>query len=172
MGIKQMSESDVSKAMQSIAEYYSTSRLYTSMFNTENAASMYISAFTEDTRLIIEQGHSYKLKNDYLVMVDLAKFEKEHPAEYHHYFDCIIAFLKPVIDREVRNVLFMCAVGPADGHMSSNTYKLINEVAGRYSDYTLFTDIPTEADIPYFHKYTDSKQVIIGGKEYFRWGAK
>lgn len=169
MAIKKMTAADVENAVKNCANYYRTCRLYTDLFNTNDAYERYVQEYMEDTRLIVEQGYSYKLGNDYLIALDLRQFEQEHPENFHHYFDCIYSFLEPFIEREGHEVLFVCAVGPSVDHFTGNTYKLINKWVSLWYDLTVLTDCPVEIDISNFEKKTGSQKVVIAGREYFRW---
>lgn len=169
MAIRKMDNFDTATAVEHMANYYRHSRLYTDWFNMEDCYERYISEFAEDTRLIIEQGYSCKLGDEYMLALDLEKFEKEHPDNFHHYFDCIYSYMRPYIEREEKQVLFICAVGPSREHFTSNTYKLLNKWIDMWKDTVILTDCPVEIDIPNFEKKTGSQKVNIAGREYFRW---
>lgn len=168
MGIKLMTQKDLEAAMENIANYYRKSRLYTAEFNTDDAYARYKEEYTHDTSCIIEQGYSYKLKNNYLIALDLEQFEREYNTEFHHYFDCIYEWIEPYIKREDRSVLFICAVGPDGEFFTANTYKLVKEFGRMYKDYTILTDCPVEIDFASFPSNTKFKPVTIAGREYFR----
>lgn len=168
MGIKLMTQKDLNQAMHNIANYYRKSRLYLAEFNTDDAYDKYIEAYTHATSCIIEQGHCYKFKNNYLLALDLKQFESEHNEEFHHYFDCIYDWIEPYIEREKDPVLFICAVGPNGDFFTSDTYRLVNEFERMQAGIVLLTDCPVEIDFKSFPKYTRFKPVTIAGREYFR----
>lgn len=171
--MKRMSDSDVEQAVKQAANYYRTSRLYTSLYNTDDAYSSYIDDLTDDTRLIVQQGHSYKLKNEFIIALNLKQFEAEHEKSYHHYFDCINNYMMPYIDRELDEVIFICAACPSHQFFTSDTYRLFNEFAVEYSSkYIILTDCPVEIDFGNFAGRTGSRKVLIAGMEYFRWGCR
>lgn len=168
--MKQMFIKDVDKAMKNIANYYRNSRLYTYLLNTEDAYQAYIDAYTEDTKLLVEQGHSYWLKNEFLIGVRLDVFAEEHPEAFHHYFDCIYSAMQASIDKEPNDVIFICAIGPSKDCFTADTYKLVKEFVDKYSEqYTVLTDCPVEIDFKNFPKYTGSSLIRLAGREYFRW---
>ena len=169
MAVKQMNTFDTASALEQCANYYRHSRLYTDLFNTDDAYERYMQEYAEDTRMIIEQGFCYKLGDEYLLALDLEQFEKECPSCFHHYFDCIYNYVEPFIKREPGDVIFICAVGPSKDHFTPSTYKLINKFVSLWSDTTIFTDCPVEIDINNFESKTGSQKVIIAGREYFRW---
>lgn len=168
--MKLMSERDVEKAVKNIADYYRHSRLYTYLANADDAYQFYIDQYTEDTRLIIQQGFSYYERNEYLVALRLDVFEEQHPDEFHHYFDPILHVIEPVIRREPSDVLFICAAGPSKGFFTRDTYRLVNEFIKKYNrQYTVLTDCAVEIDFEKFPDYTGSQLIRVAGREYFRW---
>lgn len=168
--MKLMTTKDVDDAIKQIAEYYKDSRLYTHLFNTEDVYQKYIDEYTEDTKLIVEQGMSYKLKKEYLIALQLDVFEQEHPEAFHHYFDCIYSSMEPTLRREVAPVIFICAAGPSKPFFNGTTYKLVKEFVEEYNkDYTILTDCLTEVDFSNFARYTGSSLITCAGREYFRW---
>lgn len=168
--MKRIVDADVEQAVKQIANYYRNSRLYTSLFNTDDAYGPYIRELSEDTRLIVQQGHSYRLKDEFVIGIRLEQFEQEHPEAYHHYFDCIASYLKPVINREPEDVIFICALGPSEQFCTKDTYKLIKEFVDEYGkQYTIITDCPVDIDFQNFAEITGSRKILIAGMEYFRW---
>ena len=168
--MKRMTDADVEQAVKQAANYYRSSRLYTSLYNTNDAYEHYVNNLMEDTRLIVQQGHSYKLKEEYIIGVILEQFEKEHPEAHSHYFDCINDYLGPFIRREPNPVIFICAAAPSEQFFTQNTYKLVKEFVAEYcKKYTVITDCPVEIDFDNFADITGSRKVLIAGMEYFRW---
>lgn len=171
--MKPMTVSDTNSAVDNMANYYRTSRLYTSHFNMDDVYHRYIEEYTADTEKLIQRGFSYKLKDEYLVAVDIEQLAHDDPALFEHYFGPISKWLGPYVEREISDVLYICAVGPSTGFFNSTTYKLIKEFTDKFSkDYTILTDCPVEIDIESFARKSGSRKVIIAGAEYFRWGCR
>lgn len=171
--MKRMTDLDVDSAVKNIANYYRSSRLYTSLLNTDDAYLPYIKEYTEDTRLIVQQGHSYKLKDEYLIALNLKQFEQEHNEAFHHYFDCIYKWMESSITREKTDVIFICAAGPSQQFFTSTTYKLLKEFVAEYTKkYAIFTDCPVEIDFAEFGRISGSSLVLCAGMEYYRWACR
>ncbi len=171
--MKRILPMDVSPAVERIANYYRHSRLYTNLLNTDDAYQAYIDNFTEDTKLIVEQGYSFYNKKEYLIAVDLEQFAIDHPEAYQHYFGCILNTIKPAFDREKNSVLFICAIGPSHDFFTRDTYTLVNDFVKEYGDdFTIFTDCPVEIDFKRFPEYTGSSLVVLAGGEYYRWSRR
>lgn len=168
--MKEMSVKQVDKAIGNISSYYRNSRLYTYLSNRADAKDWYIQEYTDDTRIIVEQGFSCFNKNEYLIALRLEVLQESHPDVFEHYFSCIWDVLKPVVDRESSDVLFICAVGPSLDHFTSDTYKLVNQFVEKYGgEYCIITDCPVEIDFKDFARCTGSSLIRIAGREYFRW---
>lgn len=166
-----LTEKDLDAAMHAIADYYRRSRLYLSVFDVQDAYDSIIRSYKEDVRAMLGQGHSYQLKGNYLVAVDMQRFKEEYPSNYENWFGVVPPLLS-YIERESGAVIFICAVGPKKGYFDVVTYRLIDEAVHTYGSNVILTDCPTEADIADFTKCTTSRKILLGGKEYFRWAPK
>ena len=168
MVLTKITTSELEPAMHQIANYYRKSRLYLDVSNTLDAYQYYIDTYTEDTKVIIEQGHSYKYKGGYLIACDLNRLKEEHPDVYEHYFG-IVPAIERYISRQALPAMFICAIGPKSDYISRDEYKLINTFAKQVTGYILWTDCPVNNDIKDFPHRTKSYAVLIDGAEYFRW---
>lgn len=168
--LRNLTIKDVDAALDKIANYYRKSRLYLDVSNTTDAYEWYKNEYREDTAAIIEQGHSYEYKGQYLIALDLIQFYEEHPEEAKHYFG-IVPTIKDAIEREAKSgehALFICAFGPKDEFMDKNSYDLI-ELFVSMCNCVVLTDCATGYDIQEFHKRTTAKRFMISGIEYWRW---
>lgn len=169
--LRNLMNKDTDAAVERIARYYRNSRLYLYESNATDAYQFYIDRYTHDTELIIEQGHSYEYKGNYLISLDVVKFFNEHPIEAENYFG-IVPAIYDACEREKDNTLFICAFGPKKGYMDKASYDCLELFAKKYSDYAILTDCPTGYDIEVFHKNTTSNRILIGGREAWRWGVR
>ena len=169
--LRNLINKDTDAAVEQIARYYRHSRLYLHESNSTDAYQFYIDSYTRDTELIIEQGHSYAYKGNYLIALDVIQFFKEHPKEAQHYFGIVPAILD-ACEREVDKSLFICAFGPKKEFLDKHSYACLEAFVKMYKDYVVLTDCPTGYDIEVFHKRTTSDRILIGGREAWRWGIR
>ena len=169
--LKPVKEKEVDSVITQSANYYRHSRLYTEYFDVNDAYDKYIGEYSDSIRLLVSFGHSYGLKGNYLVGVEILKFKEDYPEEFKHYFGPVAHRIVPVCEKENHPVMFVCIAAPAGNQFDRTMYKLINEFVSEYSrEYIVYTDCAIEIDFNRFTEYTNGKKVVIAGGEYFRWG--
>lgn len=171
MGLQKMTKDDVEKAMRAIANYYRDADLFLYASNTTDAYDYYVNEFTKDTEIIVEQGYSYKFKNNYVIAMDMKKLFEEYPEVCEHYFRCGTGIYETV-KRERDDCLFICALGPDGGSMTRNSIKAIKMFLKLYEDdYAILTDCPTGYDSKMFEKWTGMSRRLnsYGSEECWRY---
>lgn len=170
-GIVKLTDADVEKAVDRIANYYRQTRLYLSLCNSSDAYDYFVREHTEDIRLMVSIGFCYKYKGNYLTATDLDNFFDDYPEQAMHFYGCVPGMLA-YVKREIKDVLFINSIGPSGSSMDLNTYKLIRDFVNMYKkDYVIISDCTAGIDLETdtFEKQTGCRKININSNTFYRW---
>lgn len=170
-GIAKLTDADVEKAVDRIANYYRQTKLYLSLCNSSDAYDYFVREHTEDIRLMVSIGFCYKYKGNYLIATDLDDFFKDYPEQAEHFYGCIPGMLA-YVRRERKDVLFINSIGPSGSSMDLDTYKLVKDFVSLYSkDYVVLSDCTAGIDLETdtFERQTGCRKININSNTFYRW---
>lgn len=170
MAIRKCTVSDLPAVMDALANYYRQSALYLELSNKADAYDWYIERYTEATKQILELGMSYKQNGSFLLTVPAKVVKEKNPWLYDECFEGIYG-MKEWIERETTDVIFVTGIGPKNGHVNRDIYKLFDYVCDNAEGCTVLTDaLASTFECDEFAKHSDFKRVIVVGHPYFRYG--
>lgn len=171
--IQRMTNDDVEQAVDQIARYYRQTRLYLSLCPGNDAYEFFKKEYTEDIRVMVNRGHCYKYKGNYVIATDIDDFFKEFPSVANHFYGVIPHIVKK-IEVEKSNVIYINSIGPSTDTCNEDTYKLIREfVKIDFGEKCVFLSDATagiDTETSTFATKTGCRKLTASGEVYYRWG--
>lgn len=170
MALKKISPLSVNKVVEQAAEYLRDDGLYLHLSNSTDAKDWLVENLGKNIKDIINLGYSYEQAGNYIVACDVTKLQKENPQLFEDTFSMYRYTIKQ-IEREKKDVMFICLIVPKKQYMDNSTIKALKEFLKTYSkNYVILTDGIHEKDINTLKKSINSSELSIDGMHIFRWG--
>lgn len=169
--ITKLTSAKVSEVIEGMLEYYSNDSFFESHANTYKVEDYLKPHLDEQIPALIEHGHSYEYKGNFICSCDVDNFVEEYGEIAERYFSVVSPFLRE-IKRENNKVAYIGNMSPKNGNSTNDMFMLFEHVRDYWLDrgYTIFIDSPTNDEYEALYKNRYAKNVIIfAGKPYFRW---